>query len=305
MDRKVVLAVNAGSSSIKVSLYTVEQARQDPVVIVHAQISDVTGPSPSLDYVRGSYKVKSEKIKGINSHEDAFHHVLERLETDTDLSEVSRKEDITDIVHRVVHGGDYPGHRVISSKTYHHIEELSNLAPLHNASALAIIKLCLEVLPNATNSAHFDTSFHHTLPKHVRTYLVDPEVAENNRLRKYGFHGISYAFITRSVAAFLGKKESELNIIALHLGSGASACAIQGGKSIDTTMGLTPLDGLPGATRSGSVDPSLAFHFSPKGNKEMHISDVRSPNGSTRACMTDDSIGGVDSEQEKWLEGGR
>ncbi|KAI4267261.1 MAG: hypothetical protein LQ337_008434 [Flavoplaca oasis] len=107
----------------------------------------------------------------------------------------------------------------------------------------------------AKNIAYFDTSFHATIPKAISSYPIDPATASKNGLRKYGFHGLSYAFLTRSVADFLGKPQNETSIIALHLGSGSSACAIQNGKSLDNSMGLTPLDGLPGATRSGSVDP--------------------------------------------------
>ena len=125
----------------------------------------------------------------------------------------------------------------------------------HNASALAIVESCFKELPKTKNVAYFDSAFHHTLPEHVRTYPVDPKTAKTNKLRKYGFHGISYSFIIRNVAAFLGKPEKDTSIIALHLGSGASACAIKKGKSHDTSMGLTPLAGLPGATRSGDIDP--------------------------------------------------
>jgi len=166
---------------------------------------------------------------------------------------------------------------------------LTDLAPLHNASALAIIKACTKALPKAKNIAYFDSSFHATIPEAIRTYPIDPEIAKKNKLRKYGFHGISYAFITRSVAGYLQKPESETNIIALHLGSGASASAIQNGKSLDNSMGLTPLAGLPGATRSGDVDPSLIFHFthdagkpSRSSSKEMHISQVGDALRSTR-----------------------
>jgi len=131
----------------------------------------------------------------------------------------------------------------------------------HNAGALTIVRAVHDQLPSASNIAFFDSTFHASIPAHIRTYPISPSVASRNRLRKYGFHGLSYSFITRSTASFLKKPESELNIIALHLGSGASACVIRGGKSLDTSMGLTPLAGLPGATRSGSVDPSLIFHF--------------------------------------------
>ena len=117
----------------------------------------------------------------------------------------------------------------------------------------------MKALPKAKNIAYFDSSFHSTIPEAIRTYPINQEVAEKNKLRKYGFHGISYAFITRSVAEYFEKPESETSIVALHLGSGASACAITNGKSLDNSMGLTPLAGLPGATRSGSVDPRWDF----------------------------------------------
>lgn len=136
-------------------------------------------------------------------------------------------------------------------------------------------------LPKATNIAFFDSTFHASIPAHIKTYPINQKVAKSNKLRKYGFHGLSYAFITRSVAESLNKPAEDLNIIALHLGSGASACCIKNGKSLDTSMGLTPLAGLPGATRSGSVDPSLIFHFthdagklSQQGTKGMHITEA-------------------------------
>jgi acetate kinase len=131
----------------------------------------------------------------------------------------------------------------------------------HNAPALAIISSVTKILPKATNVAYFDSSYHATIPPHIHTYPIDQEVAKKNQLRKYGFHGISYRFIVQEVANYLQKPKESLNIIALHLGSGASACCIHNGASLDTSMGLTPLAGLPGATRSGSIDPSTMFHF--------------------------------------------
>lgn len=138
----------------------------------------------------------------------------------------------------------------------------------------AVHKAC----PQATNIAFFDSAFHATIPEASRTYAIDQKIAKRNKLRKYGFHGLSYAFIARSVSSYLDKPASETNLIALHLGSGCSISAIRGGQSLDTSMGLTPLAGLPGATRSGDVDPSLIFHFTnhagdlaPKATKEMHL----------------------------------
>lgn len=277
----IILSINSGSSSVKVSIYKSAVQVHPPVRLADAQISGLTAPPASLTYERGSQKIKGQEVQGINSNEDACNYILNHLVEDKGLSEISSRDDITHACHRVVHGGDYPAAHVIDEDTYHHLEDLTDLAPLHNASALAIIKACTKALPKAKNIAYFDSSFHATIPEAIRTYPIDPKTAKKNKLRKYGFHGISYAFLTRTVAEYLEKPESETSIIALHLGSGASACAVLHGKSLDNSMGLTPLAGLPGATRSGDVDPSLIFHFTHdagkpirSSTKEMHISTV-------------------------------
>ena len=251
----IILAINAGSSSVKVSVYTVGGPSHTPIQLADTQISGLTAPPATLDYQRGSARTKGKEINDVTKQEDAFEYIVNHLIKEDGLSEISSKDSITHACHRIVHGGDYPGAHVIDADTYHTLEELTDLAPLHNASALAIVRACSKLLPKAKNIAYFDSSFHISLPEAIRTYPIDPKVAKRNKLRKYGFHGISYAFITRSVSEFLKKPQDETSIIALHLGSGASACAIKNGKSWDTSMGLTPLAGLPGATRSGSVDP--------------------------------------------------
>lgn len=256
MGEKVILSVNAGSSSVKISVYTASQGK-GPSQIAELQISGLTSPPPKLDYTRGSTSVvQSKKVEEkIEGQDDAFNLLLKTLIDDPELPHIKEKDHISVVTHRIVHGGDFENQAIITPDTYSKIEELNDLAPLHNARSLEIVKVCVKKLPSAINVACFDSQFHSTLPEHIRTYPIDQTIAKSNRLRKYGFHGISYAFITRSVARFLGKPPGETNIIALHLGSGASACAIKGGKSWDTSMGLTPLAGLPGATRSGSVDP--------------------------------------------------
>lgn len=251
----IILSINSGSSSVKVSIYKSSKQGQDPVQLADAQISGLTAPPAKLSYQRGSENIKNQEVKDINSNEDACEYILDHLVKDKGLSEISTRDDINYACHRVVHGGDYPAAHVIDEDTYHHLEDLTDLAPLHNTSALAIVKACMQKLPRAKNIAYFDSSFHATIPDAVRTYAIDQKVAKRNKLRKYGFHGISYAFIIRAVAQYLNRPESETSLIALHLGSGASACAIKNGKSLDTSMGLTPLAGLPGATRSGDVDP--------------------------------------------------
>lgn len=259
---EIILSINAGSSSVKASVYkTPKDGGTAPVQLAEVTVEGLTAPPATLKYERGDQKIKGKEIEGISTQEDGFRYILDHLTNDEGLPELNKKEDIHFTCHRVVHGGDYPRSQVIDKETYHHIEALSDLAPLHNAGALSIVKAVADILPQAKNIAYFDSAFHTTLPDYICTYPIDQEVAKKNKLRKYGFHGISYSFITNAVATHLSKPANQLNIIALHLGSGASACCIRGGKSLDTSMGLTPLAGLPGATRSGSIDPSLMFHF--------------------------------------------
>ncbi|MCJ1340567.1 hypothetical protein MMC09_005863 [Bachmanniomyces sp. S44760] len=275
----IILSINAGSSSVKISVYKVEAKGHAPEQIAEAQIAGLTAPPATFTYQKGPEKIKGRDVKDIKNQEDAFKYILGHLVDDKSLREISSKDSVTHVCHRVVHGGDYPAAHVIDSETYHHLEDLTDLAPLHNGSALGIVKACVVILPTARNIAYFDSAFHSTIPEAIRTYPINQEVAKKNKLRKYGFHGISYAFITRSVAEYLKKDIKDTNIIALHLGSGASASVVRNGTSLDNSMGLTPLAGLPGATRSGSIDPSLIFHFthnagkpSPSSTQKMHIS---------------------------------
>ncbi|KAL1874400.1 hypothetical protein VTK73DRAFT_373 [Phialemonium thermophilum] len=322
--KRVILSVNAGSSSVKVSVYSTTKGKE-PTQIAELQVSGLTAPPPTLDYSRGSKTIiKRREVKdNIDGQDDAFNLLLKTLTDDDELSEISSKDDINVVCHRIVHGGDFTHHEVISPDTYNSLEALNDLAPLHNAKGLEIVKSCMRLLPRATNVASFDSQFHATIPEHIRTYPINQDIARSNKLRKYGFHGISYAFIVRSVANFLGKSVDETNIIALHLGSGASACAIKGGKSWDTTMGLTPLAGLPGATRSGSVDPSLVFHYasdvgklSPASTKELHISRAeeilnkesgwKALTGTTNfaaiAAASTESDNGGEAKKEQWAK---
>lgn len=253
---KVILSINAGSSSVKVSAYTAAKGRP-PRHIAECQVNGLTAPPAQLKYCRtGQTSAEKRSLDDTTmTQNDAFALILKTLIGDIHLQKVRSKESIAIACHRVVHGGDYDEAKIITRDTYHHLEKLSDLAPLHNGPALMIVDSCMTQLPGAVNVACFDSQFHATMPPHVSTYPIDQEIAKKNQLRKYGFHGISYAFIARSVAEYLRKDLGQLNIIALHLGSGASACAIKGGRSWDTSMGLTPLAGLPGATRSGNVDP--------------------------------------------------
>lgn len=279
---EVILSINAGSSSVKISVYKTPASDSIiPTQLAEAVVEGLTAPPAKLKYTRGDEKIKGQELENIGSQEDAFRYILDHLANDEGLSEINHKEDIKFTCHRVVHGGDYARSQVIDKKTYHQIEDLSDLAPLHNAPALSIVRAVADILPHAKNVAYFDSAFHSTLPDYICTYPIDQDIAVKNKLRKYGFHGISYSFIAHAVSTYLNKPIEDLNIIALHLGSGASACCIKNGKSLDTSMGLTPLAGLPGATRSGSIDPSLMFHFthhagkpSRSSSEKMHITQA-------------------------------
>ncbi|KAL7628265.1 hypothetical protein AAE478_002464 [Parahypoxylon ruwenzoriense] len=279
---KIILSINAGSSSVKISVYSARHG-EEPQQLAEAQVSGLTAPPAQLTYSRRETQVLRNQAppggEKVEDQDDAFRVLMATLTGDPELPELSTRGDVAIACHRVVHGGDFTRATVITPDTLHHLERLTDLAPLHNANSLRIIRACVDSLPAALNVAYFDSQFHATIPPHICTYPIDPAIARNNQLRKYGFHGISYSFVVRAVARFLGKSPGDLNIIALHLGSGASACAVKAGRSWDTSMGLTPLAGLPGATRSGSVDPSLVFHYasdvgrlSPSSTRELHIS---------------------------------
>ena len=278
--KRVILAINAGSSSVRVTLF-VQEEEEKLVQIAAAQVSGLSSPPAKLKYSRGGGTSETRALDDIRSQDDAFKYILNTILDDRNLKEVRSKDDISYVCHRVVHGGDFQDMELINKDTYHKIEALEDLAPLHNASAVAILQSCFKQLPNVRNVASFDSAFHHTIPAHIKAYAIDQKIAKSKGLRKYGFHGISYSYILRVVSAHLGKQPSDTSIIALHLGSGASACAIQNGKSKDTTMGLTPLSGLPGGSRSGDIDPSLIFHFtsdasrlSTSSTSELHITQA-------------------------------
>ncbi|KAH7884699.1 Acetokinase family-domain-containing protein [Phlebopus sp. FC_14] len=266
----LILAVNAGSSSLKISLYRrVSENATTPQLLLTSAISSISSPPAKFAFhhytthVTDKHSETSES--SIRDHESAFAHFLDRLRKDASID----SKDITHVCHRVVHGGDYTEPIVISEQSYRHIEKLSDLAPLHNGSALSVIKASIAALPNARSIAFFDSGFHKHMPHHVSTYAINQQIAQERGLRKYGFHGLSYRFIRRAVAQHLNKDPDVLNIIALHIGSGASACAIRAGRSIDTSMGLTPLSGLPGATRAGDIDASLIFHYTSESSAQL------------------------------------
>jgi len=178
---KIILSINAGSSSVKISVYSASRG-QEPKELAETQIDGLTSPPPQLKYTRGGKSItKGQKINSkISSQKEAFQYMLEQLINDKEFKEIGRKEDISLVCHRVVHGGDYDAPQTIDKETYHHLEALTDLAPLHNASALEIVKFCIKELHKTRNIAVFDSQFHQTIPEHIRTYPINQDIAKKN-----------------------------------------------------------------------------------------------------------------------------
>ena len=242
-----ILAVNAGSSSLKFQLLEMPEEQ----VIISGYIEKI-GLSDSF----WNTKVNGEKIKGeryLKNHSEAVKVLIEEL---LKYKAVESLNEIDGIAHRVLHGGEkYSDSVLITDEVIKDIEDLTKLGPLHHPGNLAGIEAFKEALPDTPMVAVFDTAFHQTMPKDKYIFPVPYEWYKNYGVRKYGFHGTSHKYITELMKEKLNKKD--VNLIICHIGSGASISCVKEGKCYDTTMGLTPLDGLMMGTRSGSIDPSI------------------------------------------------
>ncbi len=250
---RVVLVLNAGSSSLKYSLVDGDTGES-----LAGGLVERIGESNGILTHRGpSGEKRLEQV--VSSHEDALKLVLEAFESQgPSLEEV----DLEAIGHRVVHGGARFAESVlIDDHVVAEVRRLVPLAPLHNPANLEGIEVARRLFPDLPQVAVFDTAFHQTLPEHAYTYAVPLSWREEHRVRRYGFHGTSHAFVSREAARLLGLEPEDANLIVLHLGNGASATAVAGGRSVDTSMGLTPLEGLVMGTRSGDIDPALHAHL--------------------------------------------
>ncbi len=247
----IVLVVNCGSSSIKYQLYNMPEKK-----VLAKGLAEKIGEATSLlTHRRGGEKF--EIAKPIANHKVGIEMILACL-TDAKTGVLANVKEISAVGHRVVHGGEaYSDAMRIDQDVLSCIEECSDLAPLHNPPNLIGINECRAALPGVPMVAVFDTAFHQTLPRHAYLYALPYEMYEKYRVRKYGFHGTSHAYITHRAAQLLEKPVSETNIITCHLGNGCSMAAVKNGKSVDTTMGFTPLAGLVMGTRSGDIDPAI------------------------------------------------
>ena len=255
-----VLVINCGSSSLK---YQLIDSQTESVLA--KGLCERIGIDGRLVYEKtGCDKEVTEAA--MPTHKQAIQLVLEAL-VNPATGAIADLSAIDAVGHRVVHGGEkFASSTVLTDEVIAVIEECNDLAPLHNPANLIGIRACQELMPNVPMVAVFDTAFHQTMPEVAYMYGLPYEYYEKYSVRRYGFHGTSHSYVSQRAAAVLGKDYSELKTIVCHLGNGASICAVNGGKSVDTSMGLTPLEGLIMGTRSGDVDPSILDFIAQKEN---------------------------------------
>ncbi|MCL2839414.1 MAG: acetate kinase [Defluviitaleaceae bacterium] len=246
-----VLVINAGSSSLKYQLLDMSNENLlakglcERIGIDGRLVHETTG------------KPKHTVDTAMPDHGAAIAIVLDTL-VDAELGAIGSKDEIKAVGHRVVHGGEtFTNSALITDEVFAAIDKNSELAPLHNPANLTGIKACQQNMPGVPNVAVFDTAFHQTMPAKAYLYPIPYEMYDKHKIRKYGFHGTSHKFVSARAAEMLGKPAKDLKIVTCHLGNGASVCAVDGGISVDTSMGLTPLEGLAMGTRSGDLDPAV------------------------------------------------
>lgn len=259
-----ILVLNCGSSSLKFQLIN-----SDTEQVLAKGICERIGMDGSQLVYQPANGEKEKTSKKMLNHKDAVEFVIEAL-TNEKTGVIKDLKDVGAIGHRIVHGGEkFASSVIINEEVIKAIEECNDLAPLHNPANLIGIRACQEIMPNTPMVAVFDTAFHQTMPAKAYTYGIPYKYYEEYKVRRYGFHGTSHSFVSERVAELLKKPYSEMKTIVCHLGNGASVCAVSNGKSIDTSMGLTPLEGLIMGTRSGSIDPAIIEFLFKRENKTI------------------------------------
>ncbi|GAA3883177.1 acetate kinase [Streptomyces lannensis] len=263
-----VLVLNSGSSSVKYQLLDMRDSSRLATGLVE-RIGEQTSRIKHTVAATGDTR---EQNGPIADHQAALKAVAEELARDglgLDSPELAA------IGHRVVHGGMFFSEpTVIDDAVLTEIERLIPVAPLHNPANLTGIRTAMALRPDLPQVAVFDTAFHTTMPEQAARYAIDTKIADRHRIRRYGFHGTSHAYVSRETARLLGRAPEDVNVIVLHLGNGASASAVRGGRCVDTSMGLTPLEGLVMGTRSGDLDPAVIFHLERVGGMSMDEIDT-------------------------------
>jgi len=256
-----ILVINTGSSSVKYKLYDMEKNR----VLSRGVLEKINEPGTRLTHDAFPDEPGAKHVIEDNasfSHRAGLHRISDLL-IDNDVGVISHVDEIAAVGHRVVHGGEtFKAPAVIDEHVTGAIKDNIPLAPLHNPSNLIGIEIAEHIFPKAAQVAVFDTTFHQTMAPEAFIYALPYDFYQNHRIRKYGFHGTSHAYVSRKASDFLKKPIGNLNIITIHLGNGCSMCAVKEGRCMDTSMGMTPLGGLVMGTRCGDLDPSIPFFLS-------------------------------------------
>ncbi|MHC5159757.1 MAG: acetate/propionate family kinase, partial [Planctomycetota bacterium] len=254
-----VLIINAGSSSVKYQLYQMPEAS----VLAKGLVERIGDEGSRLSQTAAGQTHAIEKT--VADHEQAMDLILATL-VDPEYGVLKNVSEIASVGHRVVHGGEeFSDSMLIDDSVVASIEKYADLAPLHNPPNLTGIRASQHGLPGAKQVACFDTAFHTTIPEVAYLYALPYELYEKYRVRRYGFHGISHRYVAGRAADLMVKDKDSANIITCHLGNGCSITAVKGGKSVDTSMGMTPLEGVVMGTRSGDMDPAILFYLADKG----------------------------------------
>ena len=259
-----ILVINAGSSSLKYQLLNPETQQ-----VLAKGLCERIGIDGKFTYKpEGKEAIKAADV-AMPTHSEAIQAVLNAL-VDKDNGVIGSMQEIDAVGHRVVHGGEkFAKSVLITDEVMAAIEECNPLAPLHNPANIIGIKACQSLMPETPMVAVFDTAFHQTMPPVAYTYALPYEYYENDKVRRYGFHGTSHKYVAQRAAAMLGKPIEELKLISCHLGNGSSVTAVDGGKSVDTSMGFTPLAGLPMGTRCGDIDAGIMEYLMNKYNMDI------------------------------------
>lgn len=260
-----ILVINCGSSSLKFQLINSKSEE----VIAKGLCERIGIEGSQIAYTpAGGEKIVT--VTPMENHTTAIRLVLNAL-TDEKCGVVKSLDEIGAVGHRIVHGGEkFASSTLINEEVLKAIEACNDLAPLHNPANLIGIRACQELMPDTPMAAVFDTAFHQTMPKEAYLYGIPYHYYEDYRVRRYGFHGTSHSYVSHRAACMLDKSYEELKIIVCHLGNGASISAVKNGKCVDTSMGLTPLEGLIMGTRSGDLDPAIIEYLCNKENKNVH-----------------------------------
>ena len=258
-----VLVINCGSSSLKYQLID-----SDTEAVLAKGLCERIGIDGRLVYQKaGNDKEITEA--SMPTHKEAIQMALEAL-TNEKTGAIKSLAEVNAIGHRIVHGGEkFASSAIITDEMIKAVEECNDLAPLHNPANLIGIRVCSELMPNVPQVGVFDTAFHQTMPAKAYLYGLPIEYYKNYKVRRYGFHGTSHSFVSKRAVEFLGLDKDNSKVIVCHLGNGSSISAVQNGKCVDTTMGLTPLEGVVMGTRSGSIDPAIVEYIAKKENLDL------------------------------------